>query len=59
MGLTLVDCGTGGAACTGLPGKASSRYLIEFLIIHIEEWGYVEIVLQSDQEVALTSILKG
>ena len=56
-GLTIVDCPTGSVACTGLPSKECSPYLIEFLLIHIEEWGYIEIVVQADQEPAMNTIL--
>ena len=57
-GITVVDTGSGSVGATGIPVKGKGVYVVQFVAHMISEWGYTDIVLQSDQEPAITSVVQ-
>ena len=43
-------------AATGLPGKTTGAYVVEWMVAMLKSWGYTDVVLMSDQEPAIQSI---
>ena len=57
-GITIVCITTGAVAGCGLPAKSKGIFVVESLAAAIAEWGYLDIVLRSDNEPAIESIAK-
>ena len=55
---TFFRCGTGSIVATGLPAKSRGVYVVQFLCASIDDWGYVEVTIRSDQEPAIHNILE-
>jgi hypothetical protein len=57
-GISLVCVTTGAVAGCGLPAKSKGIFVVEFLAAAIGEWGYLDVVLRTDNEPAIESITK-
>lgn len=53
----MVHSGSGATGATVLPDKATGGFVVEFFLSHIGVWGFVDVVIRSDQEPALKSVL--
>ena len=45
-------------ASTGIPGKSKSEYVVEYLLHVLSEWGFTDLILMSDQEPAVSSLVE-
>ncbi len=58
VGITLVCVTTGATAGCGLPAKSKGIFVVEFLAAAIAEWGYLDLVLRTDNESSIVAIAR-
>ena len=55
-GITVVETGGGAVGATGLPQKGRGLYVVQFIVHMISEWGFTDVVIQTDQEPAISTV---